>query len=250
MMNQCSIRRIALVTGGARRVGRAVSLELARAGCDVAVHYRRSREQAQELVAIIRDLGTRAVAVEGDLTNSECADGLIRAVVEQLGGLTILINNAAAFDADGSDDLARFEPRRWREMFEVNVIAPVALCAAAHPHLRASGDGCIVNLTDISADRPWPAHLAYCASKAALSNLTQSLARAMAPEVRVNAIAPGIAVFPESYPTEQRNSLVAKVPLQREGTPQDIAAAVRALVFDLTYTTGQIIAVDGGRSIV
>lgn len=245
-----SFRRVALVTGGARRVGKAICLELARAGCDVAVHYRESRDPARDLVAAIRDLGFNAVAVEGDLTRAENAESIVRATVDQLGGLDVLINNASSFNADGSDNLAGFDADRWRRMFEVNVFAPAALAHAAHPHLRSKGTGCVVNLVDISAERPWPDHLAYCASKAALVNLTRSLARAMAPEVRVNAVAPGIAVFPESYSPAQRDRLVKKAPLQREGSPQDIAAAVRFLVRDAPYVSGQVIPVDGGRSIV
>lgn len=239
-----------MVTGGARRVGKAIALELARAGCDVGVHYHESRAQAQGVVAAIRDLGGSAVAIEGDLGRAENAEGIVRATVEQLGGLDVLINNAAWFDADDADNLADFEPQRWRHMFELNVIAPAALSHAAHPHLRSQGTGCIVNLADISAERPWPDHLAYCASKAALVNLTRSLARAMAPEVRVNAVAPGIALFPEVYSAATRERLVQRVPLKRAGTPQDVAAAVRALVFDLPYMTGQILALDGGRNVV
>lgn len=245
-----SSRRIALVTGGARRVGKAVSLELARAGYDVGVHYRESRAEAQEVVAAIRDLGSNAVAIEGDLGRAENAEAVVRAIVEQLGGLDVLVNNAAVFDADGSDNLADFEPDRWRRMFEVNVIAPAALAHAAHPYLRSKGTGCIVNLVDISAERPWPDHLAYCASKAALVNLTRSLARAMAPEVRVNAVAPGIAAFPDSYSAQLRAGLIEMVPLRRQGTPQDIATAVRFLVLDAPFVTGQIICVDGGRGVV
>lgn len=242
-----SARRIALVTGGARRVGKAISLELARSGCDVAVHYRESRDQAHEVVAAIRDWGASAVAVEGDLSRAENAEAVVRATVEQLGGLDVLINNAAAFDADGSDNLANFDLQRWRRMFEVNVIAPAALAHAAHRHLQSKGNGCMVNLADICAERPWPDHLAYCASKAALVNLTLSLARAMAPDIRVNGVAPGIAIFPSTYSATLRESLVQRVPLRREGTPHDIAATVRFLVQDAPYITGQVITVDGGR---
>jgi len=241
--------RVALVTGGARRVGRVIALELARAGCDVAVHFFRSSEQAHEVVTEIETLGRRATAVEGDLARAENAERVVAATIDRLGGLNVLVNNAAVFHADGSDTLSPFDTELWRRTFEVNVFAPAALCQAAHPHLRVDGRGCVVNLCDISAEHPWPDHLAYCASKAALVNLTRSLARAMAPEVRVNAVAPGIAVFPEAFPPELRDRLVQKVPLRREGTPREVARLVRFLVEDADYITGQIISIDGGRGI-
>lgn len=241
--------RVALVTGGGRRVGRAIALELTRAGCDVAVHFNRSRREAAQVVAEIESLGRRAVAVEGDLSRAENAESIVRAAVDALGRLDVLVNNASVFHVDGSDSLPHLDTDLWRRTFEVNVIAPAALCHAAHPRLRAGGKGCIVNLVDIAADRPWSEHLAYCASKAALVNLTRSLAKAMAPDVRVNAVAPGIAVFPESYSPETRARLVGKVPLAREGNPGEIASLIRFLVEDADYITGQIIPIDGGRNL-
>lgn len=242
--------RAALVTGGARRVGRAIVLELARGGCDVAIHYRRSRAEAQTLVEEVQRLGRRVIAVEGDLSRAEDCPRIVQETVDQLGQLNILINNASVFHTDGKDTLAAFDVQRWRETLETNVISPVALCQAAQSHLRSNGKGKVVNLCDVSAERPWPDHLAYCASKAALVTVTRALAKAMAPHVQVNGVAPGIAVFPQEYSAELRERLIAKVPLKRAGTPEEVARLVRFLVDDGDYITGQIIAIDGGRSVV
>jgi len=241
--------RAALVTGGARRVGRAIVLELARGGCDVAVHYRRSRAEAQTLVEEVRGLGRRAIAVEGDLSRAEDCPRIVQDTVDQLGRLNILVNNASVFHTDGKDTLAEFDARRWRSTLETNLISPVALCQAAQSQLQSNGKGKVVNLCDISAERPWPDQLAYCASKAALAAVTRALAKAMAPLVQVNGVAPGIAVFPEEYSPKLRERLIAKVPLKRAGTPQEIARLVRFLVEEGDYITGQIIAIDGGRSV-
>jgi pteridine reductase len=238
---------VALVTGAARRVGRAIALELARAGFDVAVHYCRSEGQAQDVSGLVRSLGRRAVPVPGDLADPDTPARVVEATLTSLGGLTVLVNNASVFDAT---DLDTWTAGEWAGIFQVNAIAPAMLSQAAAPHLRASGRGRIVNLTDILAERP-ARHLgAYCASKAALVSITRSLARELAPDITVNAVAPGIAVFPETYSREQREALTRPVPLGRPGTPEQIAAAVRFLATTADYMTGQTITVDGGRSIV
>lgn len=239
--------KTALVTGGARRVGRAIALELAEAGCNVVVHYRTSQQDADETAAAIQRLGRRADLVCGDLADASTWPRVIDHTVASMGGLDILINNASAFQAATPDRLEDFDPQLWQDMLQVNLIAPVALSHFAAEHLKRSGYGKIVNLVDIAAERPWTTHLAYCASKAGLATATKALAKALAPRVRVNAVAPGIAIFPEEYSPHVRAALVAKVPLQREGTPQEIARAVRFLVESGDYVTGEVIAVDGGR---
>jgi len=240
----------ALVTGGAKRVGRAIVMELARAGCDVAVHYRRSDQEARETARAVEALGRRSAIVQGDLAEEATWPRLIDAAVGALGRLDVLINNASIFIQEGGDSLQAFDATRWVRFQRVNLTAPTALCHYAEPHLRASGRGCVVNLCDISVDRPWPNHLGYCASKAGLVAVTKGLARALAPDVRVNGVAPGIAEFPEDYDKALRERLVARVPLARAGTPNDIATLVRYLVAEGDYVTGQIIPCDGGRGIV
>ncbi len=241
---------VALVTGGAKRVGRAIALELARGGCDVAVHYRRSQADAEAVVALASGLGRRAIAVEGDLTDSAAWPRIVQRTVDGLGRLDILVNNASMFLPDGADSLEQFDSVVWDEMLRTNLTAPVGLCHHARRHLAAKGMGKVVNVCDIAADRPWPDHLAYCASKAGLVAVTKALARALAPEVQVNGVAPGIAVFPDAYSSELRRQLVGRVPLSRPGTPEEVAVLVRFLVESADYITGQIVPIDGGRSLV
>ena len=238
---------VALVTGAARRVGRAIVVELARAGFDIAVHYCRSEAEAREVSGLVRGLGRRATLVRGDLAASTTPARLVEETLAALGGLTVLVNNASVFVAT---ELDAWTAEAWAGVFQVNAIAPALLSQAAAPHLRASRRGRIVNLTDILAERPARRLDAYCASKAALASITRSLARELAPDITVNAVAPGIAVFPDAYSAEQRDQLTRRVPLGRAGTPEQIAEAVRFLVTTADYMTGQTITVDGGRSIV
>ncbi len=242
--------KVALVTGGAKRVGRAIVLELARGGCDVVVHYRRSEADAASVASAVTAMGRRASTVKGDLSNPDDWPRIVQESVNRFGRLDILVNNASAFLTGSPDTIEGFNLDEWDLMMRTNLTAPVALSHHAFPHLAAHRAGKIINLCDISADRPWANHLAYCASKAALVAVTRGLAKALAPAVQVNGVAPGIAEFPDSYSQELREQLIAKVPLRRAGTPEDIARAVRFLVESGDYITGQIIPVDGGRSVV
>lgn len=240
---------VVLVTGGAKRVGRALSLAFARGGCDVAVHYRASQQQAEQVVQEIRDMGQHAVAVRGELGESADWPQIIQRTVDQLGRLDVLVNNAAEFLGETADTIDGFDPGLWDRMLRVNLLAPMGLAHYARPHLEAGGQGKIINLCDISSDRPWPDHLAYCCSKAALSALTKGLARALAPGIQVNGVAPGIAVFPDQYSEELRSRLIRQVPLGRAGTPEELARFVRALIESGDYITGEIVRFDGGRSL-
>lgn len=250
-------RPVALITGGARRVGRAIVLELADAGYDVAIHYKTSHAQAIDLAEQVSGMRRRAIAVEGDLNDPESWPQTILRTVEQLQRLDVLINNASVFssganasDPDRADTVDGFRIEQWESMLRTNLVAPMALCHHARPYLEAHGHGKIINLCDIAGDRPWRGHLAYCASKAALAALTKGLARALAPNVQVNGVAPGIAEFPSEYPDELRRRLIDKVPLGRAGTCDEVARLVRFLARSGDYLTGQIIAIDGGRSLV
>lgn len=238
--------RTALVTGAARRVGRAIALELAQAGCNVAVHYLSSKADAADLAEQIATTGRQSCLIRGDLADADTPARLVAEAVARLGRLDILINNAAVFDRISLD---QFDYDAWQRVMQVNLTAVAALCHHARPHLASTGAGRIVNICDISGERPWPGHLAYCVSKAGLACLTKALARKLAPEVRVNGVAPGIAAFPDDLDQDARDRLTARVPMRRAGSPQDVAAAVRFLVENGDYITGQIINVDGGRSI-
>lgn len=242
--------QIALVTGAGRRVGRAIALELARAGCDVAIHFNRSRDEAEACAKLVRSMGRRASTIQGDLEDASSWAAVVAMCVAAFGRLDTLVNNASLFLSDQEDTIESFLPETWERMLRVNLIAPTGLVHHARRHLEASPNGNVVNLCDISAERPWRRHLAYCASKAGLVAVTRSLAKALAPTVRVNGVAPGIAEFPDDYDDATRTRLVREVPLDRAGTPAEVASLVRYLVESGRYITGQVIAIDGGRSVV
>jgi pteridine reductase len=235
-----------LVTGAGKRVGRAIALALADAGCDVAIHFNRSAAEAAEVASMIARSGYRGFTIQADLASPPAVGALARGVLESLGGLDILVNNASEFAPDPGGG---FDSTFWARMFQVNVLAPAALIAATEAALADDHGGVVINLCDIAAERPWRGYMAYCASKAALVNVTQAAARKLAPRVRVNGISPGIALFPESYDGATREKLVKKVPLDRAGSPDDVARTVRFLVEEGDYITGEIIRVDGGRSL-
>lgn len=237
--------RIALVTGGARRVGAAITRELHRAGCRVVIHYRRSRADADALAVELNGQRPGSAAVESaDLADvAQCADLVARAVA-RWGGLDVLVNNASTFRPT---PVGSTEEADWNELFATNAKAPFFLAQAAAPSLSARR-GAIVNLIDIHAARPLKGHPVYCAAKAALAMLTRSLARELGPAVRVNGVAPGAVAWPESgMPDHIKAQIVDAAALKRAGTPEDVAGAVRFLALDAPFVTGQIIAVDGGR---
>jgi pteridine reductase len=238
--------KVALVTGAARRVGRAIALELARAGCDLAVHCRQSTGEARTLADQIRAAGRRATVVVADLAQPDGPEQIVARTIRELGRLDILVNNAAIFE---KTPLEQADADTWGRILRINTIAPALLARTAAPFMRLTGAGRIVNLIDVLAERPIKNYGPYCASKAALAALTRSLALELAPVITVNGIAPGIAVFPEDYDQDLRNRLTAKVPLNRPGSPEQIAAVVRFLITDGDYITGQVIAVDGGLSL-
>ncbi|HKF47066.1 MAG TPA: SDR family oxidoreductase [Terracidiphilus sp.] len=234
----------ALVTGGAKRIGRAIALALARAGCDVAITYRTSSDEAVETVDAIEQLGRRAFAVECNIRSEESVREAVSTAVQLLGRLGILVNNAAIFEAAPLDQIT---VAQWDEIFETNARGPFLVSREAIPHLRATR-GRIVNLGSLGGLQPWADHAHYCSSKAALHMLTKCMAKAFGPDVAVNAVAPGwIDMDPE--PTEQTKRFVGKTPLKRSGAPEDIAEAVLYFATSASFVTGQILAVDGGLSL-
>lgn len=238
--------KVALVTGSARRVGRAIALELAHAGCDLAIHYHQSQREAEDLRGMIHGLNRRAVIICGDLGDARTPDSLVGEVHRNLGRLDVLVNSASTFD---KRPLSESDEAFWLRTLQVNLLAPALLARAAAPLMQASGSGRIVNLGDTLAERPPAGFAAYCTSKAALQGLTRALAIELAPMITVNAVAPGIAEFPESYDEATRQRHIGKVPLKRAGTPEEVARLVRWLVAEGDYISGQVIAIDGGRSL-
>jgi len=238
--------KVALITGAARRVGRAIALALADEGFDIALTYLSSEAEARRLAEEIRGRGRRALAIRADLTQPELASHDIhRAVSAEFGGLDVLVNNASLYLPAG---LGETTSGMMQKLNAIHVESPLLLCQRFEPVLRLA-HGHVVNMVDLLAERPWPQYLAYCASKAALWNLTLGLARSLAPEVTVNGIAPGVVEWPDEYPQGEREKYLKRVPLARSGTPEDVASLVQFLVTGGSYITGQIMRLDGGRSI-
>ncbi|WP_426285811.1 pteridine reductase [Luteibacter sp. E-22] len=238
---------VVLVTGGARRVGAAIVRRLHAAGCVVAIHYRRSAGEADALAGELNAVragsaGTFAAALEED----DALPLLVDSVVERFGRLDGLVNNASAFYPT---PVGATTPAHWDDLFAANARAPFFLAQAATPALREA-KGAIVNIVDIYAERPLAGHVVYSMAKASLAMLTFALAKDLAPDIRVNAVAPGAILWPESgKPEEAAETLIAKTPLARKGEPADVAEAVRWLLLDARYTTGQVVRVDGGRAL-
>ncbi len=241
-MNALGFQRVALVTGGGVRIGRAISLGLAEAGFDVAVHHRASEAAAVEVAERVRALGRTGVTVRGDLADPDAPAAVVAAVREAFGRLDLLVNSAAGFEALS---LADADAEGWDRVMDVNVRAPHLLVREAVDLLRAAR-GSVVNIVDLSAFQPWREYPVHAVSKAALAHLTRVQARALAPEVRVNAIAPGAVLPPDDYPQERLKELRRRAPLQALGAPEDVVGAVLYLA-EARYVTGQILAVDGGR---
>lgn len=236
-----------LITGAGKRIGATIAAELHRAGCNVAVHYFRSSDAADELVARFNsERADSAFAVGADLRDSSALPSLIETTVGAAGRLDILINNASSFYPTA---LGAITEDDWTDLINSNLKAPLFLSQAALPHLRAAR-GCILNMIDIHAQRPLRNHPVYGSAKAGLAMLTRSLAKDLAPEIRVNGIAPGAILWPEDGMSDSvKKNIIGKIPLARAGDPSDIAATALFLVRDAPYITGQIIAVDGGRSV-
>lgn len=238
---------VVLVSGGARRIGAAIARALHETGMRVAVHCHRSRAEAESLCEDLNALRPgSARALPADLARPESPAELVEATVDTFGRLDAVVNNAAVFSPS---PLGEIEPGTLDALFAVNTFAPLLISQAAAPYLRAQ-HGAIVNIGDIYAHRPLASHAAYCASKAALLSLTRSLAAALAPRVRVNAVAPGAILWPEKGDDAgARQHIIDDTLLGRLGESRDVASAVRFLVQDAAFVTGQVIAVDGGRGL-
>ncbi len=241
--------KVVLVTGGAKRVGAAISRRLHAAGAAVAVHYRSSRDEALALASELNGLRPgSAETVQANLLQAQDLPKLVQKTIHRFGRLDALVNNASSFYAQ---PLSEITGEHWDDLIGTNLKAPLFLAQAAASELRRN-HGAIVNIVDIHAERPMHGHLLYSVAKTGLSGLTRALAQELAPFVRVNAVSPGVILWPEGgdwQDQESRRKIVAHTLLKREGEPDDIAKTVLFLLQDAPYVTGQIIAVDGGRSI-
>lgn len=240
--------RSVFITGAARRIGAAIATELHAAGMNTVLHYRTSRESAQILCDTLNDRRPKsAMLCAGSLENAAACESLAQSAVSAFGELHALVNNASAFFPT---PMGKTTDAEWDALFDVNLRAPFFLSQACAPEL-AKNQGCIINLTDIYAERPLADHPVYSASKAGLLSLTRSLARELSPNVRVNAVAPGAILWPETGESEAvQNQILSRTPLERLGNPADIAKTVLFLIQDAPFITGQVINVDGGRTVV
>jgi len=248
-------QKIALVTGAGRRVGRAIAVGLAGDGYDVAVHYHGSETGAGETLDAVKRLGRAGTLLAADLRAAAAAraladrtvkalGGLHDRTVKALGGLHALVNSAAVMVRQPIEEVT---PESWDATLELNLRAGFFVAQGAIPHLRRSR-GSIVNIADVAAFEPWPAYVPHCVSKAGVVMLTKGLARALAPDITVNAVAPGPVLLPEEWDEATQRHFAETTPLQRLGTPEDVVAAVRFLLTS-AYTTGTVLVVDGGRLI-
>jgi pteridine reductase len=244
-MTASHTRPVALITGASRRVGAVVARTLHEAGYDLALHYRHSSDEAKTLAdELEQQRANSTLLLQADLSDLSALPGLIDTLLAHFGHLDALINNASAFYATPLDSAT---PTQWDELFASNAQAPFFLTQAAIPALREARGG-IVNMLDIYAERPLKGYTLYCMAKAALSAMTRSLALELGPDIRVNGIAPGAVMWPsEGKSDAEKNEMLSRTPLDRAGTPEDVASAILWLLRDAHYTTGHVIPIDGGR---
>jgi pteridine reductase len=237
--------RVALVTGAGRRLGRAMAAALAGRGMTLAIHHHASTDGANELREEIIAAGGRAVCFEADLMDAQAARGLPARVVAEFGRLDALVNSAAVMHRLGLEETT---PEQWDAVLDLNLRAVFFCTQGAAPALRAAR-GKVVNLADLAGLQPWPGFAAHSVSKAGVVMLTKVLARSLAPEVTVNAIAPGAVLVPDEYDAEERDRLARATPLRRLGSPSDVVSALLYLLEGGDFVTGEILVVDGGRLI-
>lgn len=244
MPEKSLLGRVALVTGAAKRIGRSVALRLANEGADIIVNYRNSQDAAQEVVVQIRAIGRKAIAIQGDVAKRAEVAKLFSTIEREFGRLDILVNNAGMFFPAKFEDLTE---EQWDGILNANLKSQFLCCQAATPLLRRSENGRIINFASLGGLLAWPAYTHYCVSKAGVIMLTRCLARALAPEITVNAIAPGTISFPGDAP-DLAEDFIRRAPLGRTGSPEDIEDAVVFLA-QSAFVTGQVLVVDGGRSL-
>ena len=238
--------RWALVTGGAKRIGRVIAHELARRGANVIVHYHTSANEAEATVASLRGLGVEAAALHAELADAAQVRRLAEDAEARSGGVALLVNSASNYLRTPFDALTEAV---WDASLDVNLKAPFLLGWTIGRAMRARGEGTIVNVADWAGERPYRDYLPYCVSKAGIVALTRALAKELAPTVRVNAVAPGPVLPPDDFGPEELAAIRRATPLGRIGTPEDVARAIRFLAEEADFSTGSILHVDGGRGI-
>jgi len=229
-----------LVTGAAKRIGRAIALALAERGANVAITFLASQPEAEHTVGALANHDVDALAVRCDLRDPESIEQTMSSVIDEFGQLDLLVNNAGVFESEALENIS---VEQWDGMFATNTRAPFLMAKAAHPHLRATR-GRIINIGSLGGLHPWATHAHYCTSKAALHMLSKTMAKAWAPEISVNCIAPGMIVQGEVE--EAYENFARKTPMQRNGTAHDVAAAAIFFATAPHFITGQLLAVDGG----
>lgn len=238
--------RTILITGAARRIGAALARGLHADGMNIIIHYHNSGHEAGSLADSLNHMRKdSAFLLQANLLETDRFDELIARAVAYTGRLDVLINNASMFYPTA---VGETEPRQWAEIFGTNVKAPYFLTQSCADYLRESR-GCIINITDIYGEQPLKDHPVYSAAKAGLIMLTRSLARELGPDIRVNAVSPGAILWPESLADSEKKHILSKTTLKRQGSPEDITRAVHYLITDADYVTGQVINVDGGRTL-
>ena len=234
--------RTILVTGAAKRLGRAIALAGAEAGANVAITYRESAREARAIVTELAKHGVEALAVRCDITDEQNVREMVREVARELGGIDVLVNNAAIYS---TVDFEKITVAQWDAMFAANTRGPFLVSREALPHLRKRR-GRIVNMGSLGGVRPWATHAHYCSSKAALHMLTRVMARALAPDIAVNAVAPGMIDLKEKSAASFMKKMAKQTPMQRNGTAADISSAVMFFAMAPHFITGQVLVVDGG----
>lgn len=242
MISQPLIGKAVLVTGGARRIGRAIALELAAAGADITITYRNSRTEAEETLQRINELGKKAIALECDVRSEESVRSAVTSTINFHSRLDVLVNNAGIFE---SAPLESMSLEQWNAVFETNARGPFLVARETLSHLRSS-HGRIINIGSLGGLRAWPDHAHYCASKAALHMLTEAMAKSFAPEVAVNCVAPGFIEFEQDEGDPVSLRFAAKTPMKHNGSAKDVAQAVAFFATTSNFITGQIMTVDGG----
>ncbi len=236
--------RTALVTGGAKRVGRALALALAEKGCRIAITYHRSRTEADSAVREIERRGVEGFAVRADQTDPAQVKSAIRAVLRRFGAVDILINNASSFYPT---PLEKTTVSQWEDLLNSNLAGPWWFAQALGPLMKRRGFGKILNIADVAVLSPWSDYLPYTIAKGGVVTMTLGLAKALSPQVQVNAIAPGPILFPPGLPAAQKKKAIEKTLLKRAGSPEDIVAAALFFLEGSDFVTGVVLPVDGGR---
>ncbi len=241
--------KVALITGSAKRIGREIAVELAKRGARIAVHYRSSAEEARETLRMIEQTGSSGAIFQADLTDPQAIREMFSKIDREFGRLDILVNSASIFNASSASETT---PSEWNAELDANARAPFLVAQSAAQLMMRAGDdhtGKIINIVDAAGKIIWPGYFAYSVSKAALIAVNRGLAKAYAPSIQVNGVAPGPVLFPDRYSDEQKQAAIERTLLKRAGSPRDVVNAIVFLI-ENDYITGEIIHVDGGRHIM